>query len=198
MPKSPDQRGYTTVWTIQHQGILPQLEQSGALRGSEEWVREDFRTAYKWIMGQMEKRIPDYKGGWPIWAWVRFDRERNRPDLREKGYLPKGDPGVLIEACVPNHLHLPHDFTLWETVLYNEYLALNREESDAWDAREYTIPLAQREEEKQKNWETIFDLTGKGRDWRWLGSIRKNNPIETVIEEIRKEWIVSLQYFTAR
>ncbi len=144
----------------------------------------------------MQERIPDYNGGWPVWAWTRWDVKRPKPDLRYR-HLPRGTPGVLIEAKVPAQLHLPHDFELWHHVLNDWHLARTEAESEAWDERERTIPFTQRIQEKSESWKYIFDLSGKERDWRWLGSLRKH-PIATVIEEVRQEWIVSMQCFTAR
>ena len=44
----------------------------------------------------------------PIWAWCQWEGKRKKPDLRCRGHLPKGQPGVRLELEVL-YVSIVHD-----------------------------------------------------------------------------------------
>jgi len=79
------------VWTIQRPGWYALLQQRGVLGGDGRRPWRELRPAYRWLMGQMRRRIPGYRGGWPVWFWCTW------PDLGRTAHLPKGERGVCFD-----------------------------------------------------------------------------------------------------
>lgn len=94
------------------------------------------------MMAQMKKRLPHYKGEYPIWLWTE------RPDLRQSGYLERGEQGVLLKVELHSTDVLVSDFQAWHLVFYNDYMSLVEEPEN----EVYTS------EEIRKSWELIFEL----------------------------------------
>lgn len=85
-------------YTIQGINAWIEAQNQGYLVGNKEYVCEDFIRPYQWMMKQMQKRIPDYNGEYPIWLWP------DKQDLRRRGYNERGmirnrnprKPGIII------------------------------------------------------------------------------------------------------
>lgn len=131
----------TTYWTIQTKAKWDQAQKLGYLVGDFSSIDEDYKEPYHWMMAQMKKRIPHYGGEYPVWLWTE------RPDLRESGYLERGEQGVLLMVELHFNTVLLSDFQAWHMVLNNSYMSLEEEDDEV-----YTL------EEIRKSWELIFEL----------------------------------------
>jgi Domain of unknown function (DUF3841) len=126
------------VWSIQPYEVWEKLQHDGFLFGpGPDFVDEDWqwRTAYAWMAGQMERRIgprprPDI---YPLWAWYQWkDAAHRKPDLRSPGYLAPGTRGVRLACEIPKDQILLSDFLQWNHVLNYGYLSLSQVEDDAF------------------------------------------------------------------
>lgn len=160
------------VWTIQAEYVWEMLQRDGILYGPEtvddsiEW-----RTAYDWMVEQMERRIgPRPKPGvYPLWAWYQWDGEtRRRPDLRSALHVPGGTKAVRIEFEIAEDQILLSDFGAWHVPLNYGYLALDEAEDAAFEAELAAHSLAWEpgqhlpdpafHAKTLKSWERIFDV----------------------------------------
>jgi hypothetical protein len=175
--------GKVRLWSTQTAAAWDAAVRRDVLRADGRRAMREFRDAYLWMMGQMAERLPGYGGGWPVWAWAC-----PRPDLRCKGFLSSGSPGVLVEAVVPVERVLLSDFDTWHCVLNRHYLALSEEEDDAHDAGREDGPSP------EKSWERIFDFAALDGS-AYAGPVRV---VQATVEEIRLSEIVSIRSFVAR
>jgi hypothetical protein len=88
------------LWSIQNAAVCDQLERSGTIRADGRRVYHYWKSAYQWLVCQMERKIgPPPRGvSYPMWSWYEWDGIRKRPDMRihSRGYGEKGTPIVLI------------------------------------------------------------------------------------------------------
>ena len=132
------------LWSIQHQCTYEKMEQTGVLRADKNFIATDwFEDSYLWMAEQMKKRIGEPPEGviFPVWAWYQWEGMRKRLDMRVHGrnWGEKGTPIVLLTIEVPDNLVLLSDdgdiiFPIDDSAVYSE-------------------------EEKQKSWENIFDIS---------------------------------------
>lgn len=171
------------------------LQRDGRLFCDPELIYADFQTAYDWMRKQMAKRLPDYQGHYPWWAWVQWEAGRPRPDLRARrlhGGFEPGSQCVRLELDVPEREVLCSDFGEWHIVLNDGYNSLNEAESDAW----YQLPPEQQTREAQEaSWERIFDLEHTGADPEWAG---ESGRIQAVFEVLRLADVRRVTHFRAR
>jgi len=187
------------LWSIQTLEVWREFERRSGLDGifkaDGRRIYPDFRFSYRWLMGQMRNRIFNYKGGYPIWAWVY-----PKPDLRGGAHLSKGAKGVRIEFLLP----LPHvlllDFGAWHFVLNGEHLGLSEQEDEDFERllpqgkRKYQeVPPAYKEKIEQ-SWEKVFDLVALNRS-DWAGPVRY---IQAVTEYIPRHNVVGVTRFIQR
>ena len=179
------------VWTIQRADCWKQVRRDGVLRADGRRIWRHFRPAYRWLMEQMARRLPDYVGGFPVWFW-----HSPKPDLRNSAHLETGTRGVRLEAGVPADRVLLLDFDAWHCVLNHWRLSMTEREDDAWDKRvKLKGPLtAALEEELQVTWERVFDLATLKRSPLW----KPVRHIQGVTEYIRLDEIVRADRFIAR
>lgn len=57
------------VWTLKDLNAWQVLKKDGILFGNKDKVFEEFIPAYQWMMLQMQKRLPNYSGNYPVWVW---------------------------------------------------------------------------------------------------------------------------------
>jgi len=81
------------------------LQRRGVIRGDGRRVCHHFRPAYKWLTGQMHRRVPGYSGAFPVWFWFS-----PKPDLRQSALLARGERGLRIELELPREVVLLSDF----------------------------------------------------------------------------------------
>jgi len=184
--------GSIRVWTIQHADWWERLRRDRLLRGDGRRVWPELRSAYRWLMRQMAKRVPDYGGGYPIWFW-----HSPKPDLRHRAHLQPGAHGVRIEAQLPVGRVLLLGFDAWHCVLNHWRLSLTWREESSWHQRtgQHDGPLpAALEKELQASWERVFDLAALNRSPLW----RPVRNIQAVAEYIRLGEIIHVDRFSAR
>lgn len=181
------------VWTIQHVAAWERLQRAGVLQADGRRVWRCFRPAYSWLIEQMQHRLPDYSGRYPIWVWIS-----PKPDLRRTAFARRGQQRVRIEAELPRDRLLSLDFNTWHCVLNNWHLSLSEWEDGEWDRRTRqfargSLPPAL-EAERRASWERVFDLASLRRSSLW-GSI---DTIQGVTEFIRLEEVRRVDFFVAR
>lgn len=58
-------------YTIQKRCTWNKWKKQGYLEAYDTNFDDFFEPSYKWMMKQMEKRLPNYKGEIPIWLWIK-------------------------------------------------------------------------------------------------------------------------------
>jgi len=149
------ERGFVRLWTIQSHDAWENFNKTGALRADGRRVQRHDLDSYRWMMEQMQRRLPVYRGRFPVWAWYK-----PKPDLRGTGFLPPGVKGFRIEFVVPAARVLLSDFNSWHHVLNGWYLPLTRDEAEEWFRLDNTsFNQAVTRKRLLDSWERIFDLT---------------------------------------
>ena len=129
------------LYTIQHRAAVDHLLSTGSLFVKDpSLVDQDFIGSYRWMMGQMAQRIPDFSGNFPIWAWMR--RGWWHTNLRNWSL----DEWVLLTIEVPANRFVISDFGAWHYVLNNCFLPLS-EDADIENPTQ---------EQKRESWVNIF------------------------------------------
>lgn len=185
-----------TVWTVQREAAWRELQALGELTGREEIVDEYFVGPYRWMMGQMARRLPGYRGNYPVWVWVR-----PKPDLRSSCLLPRGERGVRLTLKIDPARVLVSDFFAWHAVLNRSYLCLDDDEWDWWTSVTPPGPVDVEtlapdvRAAMERSWERIFDLDAlAASEWATDGSQRHQG----VIERVSIDDVVRVEPFTAR
>lgn len=176
------------LWTIQHQAAYEKMLKTGSLRADEEhlFCGTDFRYAYDWIAGQMSKRIgaPPEKVNYPVWLWYQWEGVHKRPNMRgsHRYYSPKGTPIVLLTVDVPDNFVLLSDFDMWNTVLNNEYLAVDMADDEGF---------CRNQDDIEKSWDRIFDIDA---DYEYYSAAGEKS-IQATMWEIKAEWGKRAEFF---
>lgn len=149
------------LYTIQHETAYLNLIKTGVLNVTDEsLIDPDFLLAYKWLVGQMAKRIENFSGHYPIWAWTKRGYHTNVKEWTTP------NPLVFLAVDVPVNRVLLSDFSAWHFVLNGWYLSKSEE-----DLEKDLSPLQIfSKEEKEKSWELIFEKgpgeCGWGDEWQ--------------------------------
>jgi hypothetical protein len=171
-----------TVYTFQHHGAWEAATARGYWTGDPAFIgedddRDDWIFQYDWMREQMGKRLTDYSGDYPVWAYFK------KPNMRQTQFF--GEPVVLVEAEVPRSRMLISDFDLWHTPLNNWYCARTEAEADAYDARHAggTGPTY-RNPEIIASWDRIFEIGDRTdpEEIRWHGG--QPNLLQACIDRI--------------
>ena len=141
-----------TYWTIQSSEKWNEIQEKGYLTGNPNFIWSDFIGAYHWMMKKMSEYIPNYKGEYPVWLWTE------KPDLRRKGALNRGEEGILLKIDIEESRVLHSDFEAWHFVLNKHYFDLEQIEEDN---REFD------QSEIEKSWEMIFDINSLNGHPNW-------------------------------
>jgi len=157
------------------------LNQQGFLTGTERFVWEEFRSPYKWMIKQMNKRL-NTNSSFPIWLWTK------KPNLDDEGHFAKGTKAVSLTVEVSDNDILLSDFDAWHAVLGDWYCALTDEEDDLFEAGKASIT-------KEESWERIFDLKAIHGSKLWT---IPEHTIQGVTPVIGKGQIVAIEYFVAK
>jgi hypothetical protein len=182
------ERDLIRAWTIQSREAWENFSKSGVLRADGRRVSRHHHDSYRWMMEQMRRRLPFYRGRFPVWAWYR-----PKPDLRGTGFLPPGWQGVRLEFVVPTSRVLFSDFASWHHVLNGWYLPLCRAEAEEWEQASGTGGTAFRQR-LLDSWERIFDLP-------LLERSELTSPVtcvQAVLEEVFLGEVTRVDKFTAR
>lgn len=142
------------VYTFQHIDALKAFENNDIYYPKESVIFKNpedkmvFSRSYKWMKKQMAERLPDYSGKMPVWVWV--EQPGNVSVQRRFGRNQ-----VKITALVDKSRLLLSDFEFWHTVLNDYYMTMSPTEEAKVDSGKF-VPT---QEDKEKRWEMIFDLT---------------------------------------
>jgi hypothetical protein len=197
------------LWTIQPPEVLSIIEKNGIYFANSDFVSEEYKYAYNWMMNKMNERIdykPENKNIVPIWAWYQFENNKKRkPDLRRSNHLVTGREGYrMLLHKQPNEVLLS-DFLLWHFPL-NDFGYIP---NDKKDEQEFEKELIKNNLEKlpkdqlpkkfnqiiEKSWEKIFDLEYCYEEY---ADSKKDKRIQATFWYIRKEEIKDIKKFIAR
>ena len=197
-----------TLWTIQSLPAWQELQETGFLRASRHNICEHpWRSAYRWMTDQMHLRIgpPPEDDCTPIWAWYQWDGSTKRPDLRSRGHLPPGEPGVRIEFNCSHDAALLSDVSLWHFGRNYSYLPASEADSERFEseltARRLSFydqkPLPDHAYHRRivGSWERIFDLEWCEPD---LSEPREQKSIQATLWELTLQQVTECQYFVGR
>lgn len=108
-----------------------------------------FPKAYKWLMKQMEQRLPNYKKeDGLIWLWPF------RPDLRGIGFGEPKTKCVLLELTIDDTNILQSDYSAWHCILNNGPILTDEEAEKAENYDKYD----NNDKLKKSTWERVFDI----------------------------------------
>jgi hypothetical protein len=151
------------LWTVQSLAVWELLQKKGRLFADPQlgdYYKHDDR-AYDWMAAQMTKRVPDYPGGHPWWAWYS-----PLPRLRKlRNSDPAGAEHVRLTLNVPSKSVLLSPLNPWVMVMTEGYLAYSSREYEDWhirnglDVDDYNIPYpAHLQHEIELSWERVFEI----------------------------------------
>ena len=66
-------------------------------------------------MQQMKQRLPNYRGEYPVWIWIK------KPDMRHSGHFEGGTKCVRLTLEIDPKNVLGSDFDDWHCVLNNTF-----------------------------------------------------------------------------
>ena len=189
------------LWTIQPAEIMNEIEEKGYFicipEKAENLQYDSFKRAYEWLLKEMSVRVSEKPTdvSFPIWAWHTRDWKRKKPDLRCSAYDKKGTKCVCLELEVPDNEVLLSDFDHWHYVLNNMYLD-NSTNEEEWEKEQDwfdTLSPEEKEKTRENSWLKIFNIEPIDTDWVCSGRF-----IQATFWKLKKEYIKSTQYFTAR
>lgn len=188
------------LWTIQDPRVWEVLRETGHFRADGRRVYKWFRPAYRWMVGQMERRLPGYhKGRYPVWAW-----HTPKPDMRMSGYrLAPGEEGVRLTLEIPDgeaaDRVLLSGFDAWGWhALNNWYLWLSDEEYEWWtdlagEHRHETQVPGHLQEMIHRSWERVFDLKALDEAARMDPEVYATPRVQATFGEIRLDDVVRVE-----
>lgn len=138
---------YGIYYSFQTLEAYESLKNNGYLKCPANHASGDFKVAYNWLVGQMDKRLGVVidEGYYPIWVWSTY---RN---LNDKGNFAPNQEGVRLTLAIPNKLVLLSDFDAWHAVLNNHELMYTEDEWEKFECGQSMLT-------KEKSWERIFNL----------------------------------------
>lgn len=154
------------VWTIQRRVVWQRLRCEKALYVDEQYVCTP--PAYRWLRSQLRRRLPNYTGHLPWWAYCE------KPDLRRHRHvLPQSTVHVRLEIEVEESYLLRFPCWAWTRVLCGDYLAATlaeyREYYKQLQRAGYTAeswpPPEPWRSQLYHSWEKLFDASLPRRDW---------------------------------
>ena len=129
------------LFTIQSIDTWNKAKEVGHLSGGNGFLKGDdydiFKSSYVWMVKQLKKRITNFSGDYPVWAW---------PD-GSCDYYWYGPPVYKIVFEVPESRVLISNYQAWHCVLNNMHCSLSLANFD----KEFS------KEEIEQSWENIFN-----------------------------------------
>jgi len=170
------------LYTFQSPGALREAKKTGYITSSEKWAREHWnegsdhdwwegkvglrnwtlKETYEYMIKQMAKRVPNYSGDYPVWAYGW------KPELVY--YRPEYKAGqIYMTIDVPEERVMLSSFEGYHFVMGGNYFAISEEEDRAIE-KKYPNPNDIPRDIIEKSWERIFDKDLKY-DPDWLGDL---------------------------
>ena len=190
------------LWSIQPISVYESIMETGKYICDPEKASEPtFFTSYDWLNLYLDNKDPKPDNvQYPVWAWFRFNDKEKKPDLRHSCYGTRGERMVCLELDVPDEKVLLSDFDLWHFPLNNWWLDpdMFRDDYTEFDYDKNSnyfksLSEQQKEIEKKKSWEIIFNIDKFENEW-----IKKGSYVQAIFWVLKKEYIKKVQYFTAR
>jgi hypothetical protein len=131
MSKRPtsNEAGRIRLWTVQPVEVWRKLKRRGCLAVDNE-RNTRVHESYEWLVGQLKKRLPGYRGNYPWWAYL------SRPDLRRVRHEKyRTEDYCLLELLVPKERVMVFPAWAWDAIFYGHYLSLKPTESETWHRR---------------------------------------------------------------
>ena len=186
------------LWTIQPVEVYEKILKTGYYKCDGRYTWKYFRDSYKWLIGEMEKKIGKAPKGitYPVWAWYKHNNKNKRPDLRSTGLSQKGDKCVCIELEIPDEQVVLSDFDAWHFVLNNWYLNVDCNDEETWERDSSWLDTLSKEEKEaaiRESWQGIFRIDEFESDWQ-----KRGHWVQATFWVLKKEHIKSVKFFTAR
>ncbi|WP_289139194.1 DUF3841 domain-containing protein [uncultured Brevibacillus sp.] len=167
-------------WTMQTDEAWKQYEKQGYLEGTPEHAM--YSEEYQWIIKQMKQRLPNYRGEYPIWLWIK------KPDMRSTGHFEGGTKCVRLTLEIDPKNVLVSDFDDWHCVLNNTFCADKEQE---WEAHyEGNLEIT-----KEESWHRIFDID-RHRDPEWHGEGKRR--LQGTTGRMELSCVKKVEHFIAR
>jgi len=165
---------------LQELSVWEKAIRRGYLQGYKKYAM--FPEAYVWMIEQMKNRLPNYKGEYPVWLWVK------KPDMRSSGHFAGNTKCVRLTLELNREDILKSDFDDWHSVLNNSICATNEQEYDDFYAGKLS-------KTKEETWERIFDIE-RERDPMWDGVQPRR--LQAVTGPVPLSKVVRVEHFVSR
>ncbi|OJJ21303.1 hypothetical protein BKI52_12125 [marine bacterium AO1-C] len=165
------------LWSFQYKESVEELHQNGILtaqwsRYPSEGLSGKWKTAYQWIVRQMELKSIDCGEYAPIWAFHSCMRYRRKPDKNDGTMLSFGyeseEGAQLLTFDCPDELVLLSDYGAWNKIL-DIFLET--------EAKEISPNLTQK----------LYDLPNS--------ETMDGENIQATIPFLKKEWLIEAEPF---
>lgn len=202
------------LWTIQDARGYNRLKENKLFSGNTEYVDDNFRTSYNWMINQMKNRLKGSREDltvYPVWAWYQWNGiNKRKPDLRYGAHLQRGKKGYRIEFEIEDNKVLLSDFDLFHYVINYWYLPKNEEDAKSFEVEmkknqidlldlqgfnKHSEIIDDLRVKIEKSWDLIFDLSWYDRD---INLPKDKKSIQATCWELRWEQIIDVKEFIAR
>jgi len=187
------------LWTVQPRLVWERLQAHGKLTVDATYV-ENLHPSYEWLRLQLRRRVREYMGHFPWWAYC------SRPDLRTVRFQKSADQSfVLLELDVPREQVLDFPAWAWDSCFYGLFLSFEETTSQQWqtavkqaipnldDLSEYPEPW---HSELLASWELLFDPKLPEVGWRHpAGRSPSRNNREAVFEVLDRRYVRQVTEF---
>jgi hypothetical protein len=181
----------TRLWTIQPLEVWVQLQIHGCVHVDEFRLTTPgyVPDSYRWLVRQLEERLPNYPGTLPWWAHCR------KPDLRWVRHRePASQRHLRIELEPPPGMFLTFRGWAWDVVFCGQYLSSARAEHDEWmEAMRQDVPDEDMwplpepcQSQLEASWLRLFDPDLPPKPWD-DGAFCKTEDCEGVLGLLRLE-----------
>lgn len=209
------------LWTVQDVAVWRQVEEAGSFTASasrlefppeEDTALHHAHYAYRWMAGQMRKRVGPPPEGveFPVWAWYKQQgRGDGKPDMRSPQY-ERGKACVRMRLDVPDWEVLLSDFSDWHFALNYGYLSESEEDCEAFDAWRESLgvsfhdvgnwelqspELAEVRARVEASWERMLGVRPTDEHW---GFPWEKRSFQATFWTLRREHVISVEEFVSR
>lgn len=176
--------GKISVWTKQHESILPQLEKSGRYVARRECIlkNEDsqlMQPAYEWLAKKLPQQHRPSDADYPIWL-----------SLKAEGTMLHSPNTVLLELEIDESLMTKINVAKWGAINNFSYIPANEADAlrhanqmDAYGLSDARVCMTQfypdLKQEIVCSWDRLFDA-----------QVQLGGPLcYGLVWEVKKEWI---------